>query len=201
MTGEPRYVRIGELQLDTNRDDAQIQDFTISQLIRHPDYKPPSQYNDIALLKLNRKVRLNSYARPACLHTNMNIPVLKAVASGWGKVGFSSDVSKHLLKVTLEFFTNPECNSTYRNNIGMRLRNGIMETTQVCAGHHTEAKDTCQGDSGGPLQIVNPDPNIYCMYSIVGVTSFGKACGVANLPGVYTRVSNYVDWIEKIVWP
>lgn len=40
------------------------------------------------------------------------------------------------------------------------------------------------------------------MYSVVGVTSFGKACGLArNAPGVYTRVSTYIKWIEDVVWP
>ncbi|KAF5278596.1 hypothetical protein FQA39_LY00638 [Lamprigera yunnana] len=197
--GEPKHIRIGELRLDTSFDNADVQDFAIIEAIRHPNYLPPSQYNDIALLKMHKKARLNPYARPACLNVNPTITATKAVASGWGRVGYTSDVSKHLLKVTLEFFTNSECNATYRSNIGIRLRNGIVDSTQVCAGSHKEAKDTCQGDSGGPLQIVNPQ--VFCMYSIVGVTSFGKACGVANIPGVYTRVSNYIDWIEKIVWP
>jgi len=40
-----------------------------------------------------------------------------------------------------------------------------------------------------------------CTYSIIGVTSFGKFCAAKNAPGVYTRVSSFVPWIESIVWP
>lgn len=56
-----------------------------------------------------------------------------------------------------------------------------------------------QGDSGGPLQIYHSNDDIECMYDIVGITSFGKAC--SGSPGVYTRVSKYIEWIENIVWP
>ncbi|KAB0801690.1 hypothetical protein PPYR_03881 [Photinus pyralis] len=198
--GEPKYVRLGDVKLFSNSGDENVQDFTISQLIRHPDFKPPSNYHDIGLVKLNRKVNLNSYARPACLHTNFEIPVKKAVAAGWGKVGFTDGGSDDLLKVTLEFFTHAECNRTYRANIGMRLRKGIDDSSQVCTGHHELSRDTCQGDSGGPLLIINSDPNVRCMYSIVGITSFGRGCGAIGIPGVYTRVSNYVGWIEQNVW-
>lgn len=61
-----------------------------------------------------------------------------------------------------------------------------------------------QGDSGGPLQVIHPNtPQTKCMYDIIGITSFGVVgCGLdKNLPGVYTRVSNYLEWIENTVWP
>lgn len=66
----------------------------------------------------------------------------------------------------------------------------VMENNFVCT----------QGDSGGPLQIKHPDKALYCMYSVIGVTSFGIACGTINSPGVYTRVSAYLPWIEETVW-
>ncbi|KAJ8965358.1 hypothetical protein NQ314_004198 [Rhamnusium bicolor] len=59
------------------------------------------------------------------------------------------------------------------------------------------------GDSGGPLQVYHENTNdINCMYDIVGITSFGRSCGLKeNIPGIYTRVSTYIKWIEDIVWP
>lgn len=58
-------------------------------------------------------------------------------------------------------------------------------------------------DSGGPLQILKKDAygNYTCQMYIVGVTSFGPpVCGGRNSYGVYTKVSDYLDWIEQKVW-
>ncbi|XP_041038394.1 coatomer subunit zeta-1-like [Carcharodon carcharias] len=52
-----------------------------------------------------------------------------------------------------------------------------------------------QGDSGGPLQCFNYwDQRFY----LVGVSSFGVQCGLARKVGVYTRMSKYGDWIDKV---
>lgn len=47
-------------------------------------------------------------------------------------------------------------------------------------------------------QILLDSP--FHMYFIVGITSFGKKCGFANMPAVYTNVAYFVSWIEEIVW-
>lgn len=57
-----------------------------------------------------------------------------------------------------------------------------------------------QGFGGGPLQVKNElNADTYLQ---IGITSFGfPVCGFKEKPGVYTRVSKYIEWIEKIVWP
>ena len=52
-----------------------------------------------------------------------------------------------------------------------------------------------QGDSGGPL--------FDCPYNgsceQIGIVSWGIGCAKARYPGVYTRVTEMLPWIERIV--
>lgn len=167
--------------------------------IRHPNYKIPSKYNDIALLKLSKEVQFNLFIRPACLDDSVVASTEHAIATGWGRTEYQAKQSEILLKVILDWIPFDECNGLYRRFSSRYLTNGIDLKTQICAGSKKHRRDTCQGDSGGPLQIYHPQ--IECMYSIVGITSFGVGCGEMSIPGVYTRVSAFIDWIEHIVWP
>ncbi|GLV40322.1 snake [Carabus blaptoides fortunei] len=199
--GPVRWIRVGELVLGSNTDEARPKDFSVLESIKHPQYLPPSSYNDIALVKVNGQIPLGRFVRPACLHTTTFINATRYIATGWGITQFgASKGSDALQKVILDSFSQDQCNTSYESNISDRkLKFGIVPETQMCAGGTDREKDACQGDSGGPLQIFSKE--VYCMYNIVGVTSFGKTCGVTGSPGVYTRVSQYIDWIEKTVWP
>ncbi|CAN7993001.1 unnamed protein product, partial [Ixodes hexagonus] len=48
------------------------------------------------------------------------------------------------------------------------------------------------GDSGGPLMLDHEG-----RWTAVGIVSFGYRCGVAGYPGVYTRISKHLQWIDN----
>lgn len=52
-----------------------------------------------------------------------------------------------------------------------------------------------QGDSGGPLVSKHSNASIWVQS---GIVSFGDHCGVPGVPGVYTRISKYQDWISSV---
>lgn len=56
-------------------------------------------------------------------------------------------------------------------------------------------KDSCQGDSGGPLWMTDFKNTAY----LVGVVSNGQGCALPKYPGVYTRISHYINWITKAI--
>ncbi|XP_023310068.1 serine protease snake-like isoform X2 [Anoplophora glabripennis] len=199
--GYPKLVRIG---FTNKTDPTHMQERTVSEIIPHPKHNN-KKYHDIGLLKLSKDVKFSTYVRPACLQTEYYIPHILAIASGWGSLNFTNDLSNDLLATVLEFYSVDECNNTYRRYIraGGNLENGIVDDLMICAGISKSLRSTCQGDGGGPLQVYHQETDeVKCMYDIIGVTSFGKPCGLAkNIPDVFTRVSAYIKWIEDIVWP
>lgn len=67
----------------------------------------------------------------------------------------------------------------------------VLHKSFVCAGGVIN-EDTCYGDGGGPLVC----PIDYEKYTQIGIVSWGVGCGEANVPGVYTNVALFRDWIE-----
>ncbi|CAH0399367.1 unnamed protein product [Chilo suppressalis] len=187
-------------------------DQNIVRIINHPDYKPPKKYNDIALIELEPGLYFTSFVQPACLHTGSDDVLVgkKAIMTGWGVVEtVYHTTSPELQAVTLDVLDTKLCDNLLQPSCN-RHWCGLQEH-QMCAGVLVGGADACQGDSVGPLQIeiLLPQKNFctsrpgYCirrMHHVIGVTSFGVGCALPNLPGVYTRVSSYLDWIEGIVW-
>lgn len=143
LRGNATTIRAGITDLNDN---AHKQQRTIAKIIPHPLYTN-KKYHDIALLRMEEKFDLNTWIRPACLHTEKPLLYENAVASGWGKIAFAGDDSKKLLKVKLEIFPVEKCNQTYRremNQPNSPLKEGILDDLMICAGSSTEIKDTCQ---------------------------------------------------------
>ncbi|CAH0599409.1 unnamed protein product [Chrysodeixis includens] len=172
--------------------------YGIKNIIKYPLYKPPKKYHDIALLEMDRRVTFDIGVIPACLHVG-DEDTNQAYATGWGYLGKAKDLATVLQKIPLWPVSNETCLSKF-SPYKRHLPDGIDEASQMCYGDDGKPRDTCEGDSGGPLQIMSK--KVYCTFTILGVTSFGiTACGEIGFPGVYTRVSNYIPWIEGIVWP
>jgi Trypsin len=102
-----------------------------------------------------------------------------AWATGWGTVSSGGSRSDTLREVNIDRIADSTCGSA--NSYG----GDFHPETMVCAGEIAGGQDTCQGDSGGPL--VTPIGG--GVFRLIGDTSWGIGCALANLPGVYGRVA------------
>ena len=126
---------------------------------------------------------------------------------GWGRTSY--DGTPHpgtLQEVDVPLITWETCSKLYGffNDTATDDNGTITEynvtyvvtNTMLCAGYEQGLKDSCEGDSGGPLMLHNPDRDTYTQ---IGVVSWGHACAGAGNPGVYTKLSKYVEWIHSHV--
>lgn len=84
FSGYAKWVRLGDLDVSSESDEAAPQDVEIAQRFVHPKYSNRTKYNDIALFKLAKKITFNMYIRPICLYSGLHIDKQRSVITGWG---------------------------------------------------------------------------------------------------------------------
>merc|ERR1711971_1083551 len=178
-------VHLGDHDKGSNIEDTNEIVVPVSKILNHMDYGSASNgapLNDISLLKLRKKVDMRTYT-PVCLpKEGSQYEGKKTWVYGWGTTDEGGSTSKILQKTQVEITGNEACSEEgYGESITPQ---------QICA--YTEGTDACQGDSGGPLSYDNN-----CKHEQVGVVSYGYGCARKNYPGVYTRVTQYMDWIQE----
>lgn len=188
-------VEKGFAMFGTIKTDESVAGHTVSiSDIYKPDYN--GNNNDIALFKLKEKLLISESIRPICLDTGTSLfNNMEVIATGFG-VDEDLKGKEFLQKVYLNIHDQSLCATKYKK--GIKDTEIILPEHTICA--YAERKDTCWGDSGGPLQTYHNE--LPCMYTLIGITSFGINCSLnTNMPGVYTKVYSYIEWIEDIVWP
>ncbi|KAG8007517.1 Anionic trypsin [Nibea albiflora] len=174
-------VVLSEHNLQKREGNEQV--FKVSAVIRHYQYQHWSFDNDIMMLKLDRPAILNDKVQVALLPDPYAPPLASltpCTVSGWGVTSlYSYSVSPVLRSVNVDFFSN--CWYYYYFRITDNM---------ICAGSIFGGKDSCQGDSGGPL---------VCNGRFEGIVSWGISCAYAYYPGVYTKVRNYLGWINWVI--
>lgn len=176
-------VVVGEHDV-TQRDGEQR--VTPSQWISHPQYNSNSQDNDFAIIRLSEDVTFSDTVMPVCMpDTGKNYDNVPATVTGWGTRSSGGSQPNVLYEVDVDTQSNAQCTSS-----ATAYSSRDITSNMICASN--PGKDSCQGDSGGPL--VTLENNRY--YSLIGVVSWGYGCAQSNAPGVYSRVTQQMDWIN-----
>lgn len=180
----PEEVKLGLSDHNQLIDDAP--QVPVSELIVHELYNNSDIYYDLALIRLQEPLVFHDTLRPACLPTDAaeSYEGRWGYVYGWGVTNTSDFMLSDRLQETRLAILGPDCD-------GKTIGNVRPTPDMLCAATKKGGKDTCTGDSGGPMTV----PEGKNRHVIVGITSFGEGCGEAGVPGAYTRVTSYLDWI------
>ncbi|XP_001603672.1 trypsin-1 [Nasonia vitripennis] len=161
---------------------------SISRVYSHENFtltNRGSTIHDIAVVRVSPSFQLNKSTRRPI---GMFEPGQKApdnavgVLSGWGVLHETDNKMSYVLqKVEIPLVPKSKCRELLR-------KYGGLAKGQFCAGFMSGGKDACQGDSGGPFVVGR---------KLYGLVSWGKGCARRYLPGAYTEISFYRQWIKK----
>ena len=187
---DPQYVQVVTVgAYESGQETFGAVNVTVVDYVIHPDYNYVTDENDLALLRLevdvpldtNIQVSLNpKYADPS--------PGQELTVIGMGDLGDGAYLFPEVLQFVEVFASSSEyCIAAYGAS-------DVNDDVMFCAGVPEGGKDSCQGDSGGPIVLKNGNS-----HTLIGVVSWGYGCARPESPGVYARVSSAYTWIQQVV--
>ncbi|XP_049426449.1 coagulation factor VII [Epinephelus fuscoguttatus] len=185
---DAQFLKVVAGEHNTEVNEGTEQHLQVAEIIMHENYVKRTADNDIALLRLVSPIVYTTYAVPACLPTRpLAERELWAISthtvSGWGRRGENGPTSHILRRLQVPRIRTQQC---------LEESGVVLTENMFCAGYIEGREDSCKGDSGGPL-VTKYKKTAF----LLGIVSWGKGCARPGNYGIYTRVSNYLEWIHN----
>ncbi|CAB5033986.1 MAG: trypsin-like serine protease [Actinobacteria bacterium] len=166
------------------------QEMPVASTNANPSFDVRTFSNDIGVITLGKPVDITGKVYPIALPFGVTPSTWPAAGtagtiSGWGVTSPSNAAtSDQLMRAEVSVLAGPaEPCGQYGPDLD--------PAQDVCAGSPVGAVDACQGDSGGPLVIQGTVP------ILAGLVSSGNECAKAGYPGLYTRITSFLPWLQQ----
>ncbi|XP_066061178.1 cathepsin G-like [Chamaea fasciata] len=145
----------------------------------HPKYSRDGFKNDIVLLKLKPKARINKYVQLISIPSRKEHvrAGAKCKVAGWGWTSVTQDTTNVMREVELKVQNGTICHQLFKK---------YQRQSMICVGDDFSKKATYYGDSGGPL---------VCKQKAHGIVSHARESNL--FPEVFTRISYFEPWIRE----
>ncbi|XP_042207156.1 cell wall protein AWA1-like isoform X2 [Homarus americanus] len=188
---EQLLLRLGEFDLERADEPYPFAERKVQIIATHPKFDARTFEYDLALLRFYEPVTFQPNIIPVCVpQDDYSFLNNTGYVTGWGRLYEDGPLPSVMQKVPVPVITNKDCEDMYRVAGYVEHIPNIF----ICAGYESGSRDSCEGDSGGPL-VIRRDG----VWNLAGVISWGIGCALPNQPGVYTRISEFREWIEKII--
>uniref|UniRef100_A0A1A8N1T2 Plasminogen activator, tissue n=1 Tax=Nothobranchius pienaari TaxID=704102 RepID=A0A1A8N1T2_9TELE len=192
ITDKPENFEVILGRTFRNQSSSGEQIFSVENYWIHEKFDNETFDNDIVILKLKSDIGIcavnSPEVLPACLpERGLMLPDwTECEISGYGKdAEFSAEFSERVKRGHVRLWPRERC-------VPEVLSGRTVTSNMLCAGDTRGLDDACKGDSGGPLVCRHKD-----RMTLMGVISWGDGCGQKDKPGVYTKVTHYIDWIKN----
>ncbi|XP_049841021.1 collagenase-like [Schistocerca gregaria] len=182
---EKFIIRLGTVHRTKNETTAWV--ITAHWAVAHADYTTEAYLShNVAVVFLPKKAPLSSFIEVMMLtsfsEVNETFVGRTALLSGWGQTGDGKNVSDTLQYAELTVVPNSICEEGYGPGF-------VLEST-LCAG--SKFKGMCFNDHGGALVLKTKEG-----YKQIGIASFMYDKCDVPIPGGFSRVTYFLDWITK----
>lgn len=170
--------------------------YELQEIIRHPNYSHVRKLNDIALIRVAKRIKFGYLIQPACLQTDLND---KEITEKLIVMGLEGERMKAWSPIEVTTMPLSKCNSTslsYDQRANVSAFHDGISRSQYCvfgSDHSTFG----YGLNGGALLYVP----ISDTAEVIGVVSYSFAFCSNEYPSIFTRIASFIEWIEPIVWP
>ncbi|XP_058403696.1 coagulation factor VII isoform X1 [Diceros bicornis minor] len=180
---------------DLSKEDGDEQERQVVQIIVPDKYVPRKTDHDLALLRLQSPVTFTDHVVPLCLpekaFSERTLASIRfSSVSGWGQLLERGATALELMAIDVPRLRTQDCLEQSRRTAG----SPELTENMFCAGYLDGTQDACKGDSGGPHATEFRGTRY-----LTGVVSWGEGCAAAGHFGVYTRVSQYTEWLHRLM--
>lgn len=164
--------------------DSQYSTHKVALMLHHDDYNNFTYNVDIGLIKVLQPFKNKAPVKIAS--SNYNYEVNKTVSAiGWKERHYKYKYLKHASISTenVLILDQEYCKKLYKKV------NEVITDFMFCGGSYEEEKPNCHFESGGPLL----DQDL-----LIGIVSWGRDCSKIGRPVVYTKISQFSEWISNI---
>lgn len=156
-----------------------ISSIKLKDIIIHPKYNRNNYDNDIALLHFESTTNIQNISI-------FNTSIYEKIGTSLTVIGYGS-IDEDL------FIYSDQLRSTNVSINDPKKFPNMNITDNMLLASNISGADSCYGDSGSPLIHMENK-------KAIALVSWGYGCGDPKYPGVYTKISSFIEWIKSHIF-